>query len=125
MLTEQIIVGCVTPILLAIFAFVQQNWRKKDKEDAIAYRKQREEMEHAAQMKQFERDKKIDLLCDGTRSLLRADIISIYSKGKERGYMNLDDVEYLEKVYNSYHALGGNGSGTKLYKEAMKLETRR
>lgn len=124
MLTEGIIVGCITPIFLAIFAVVQQNWRKKDREDAAMYRQHREEVEKEMLKKEEDRDHKIDLLCDANRSLLRADIIQMHDRCIKQDYATLEDVEYMEKVYAAYHGLNGNGSGTKLYNEFMELPIR-
>lgn len=60
----------------------------------------------------------------GVRALIRADIIRIYNKYH-------DDLEYcpiyvkdaLTEEYREYHALKGNGVGTKLYEEVMNLPT--
>lgn len=60
----------------------------------------------------------------GIRALLRADIIRLYNKYH-------DDLKYcpiyvknaLEDEYKQYHALKGNGVGTKLYNELMNLPT--
>ena len=58
------------------------------------------------------------------RALLRADIIRLYNKYH-------DDLEYcpiyvkdaLDDEYQQYHALKGNGVGTKLYQAIMDLPT--
>lgn len=41
-----------------------------------------------------------------------------------QGYSTPDQFERLEQIYKVYHALGGNGLGTKLYLEARALPTR-
>lgn len=36
-------------------------------------------------------------------------------------YINTSALKNLEYLYNSYHALGGNGTGTELYTRAKGL----
>lgn len=39
-----------------------------------------------------------------------------------RGSMSTNEFENLTVLYNSYHALGGNGAGTALYERCKELE---
>lgn len=60
----------------------------------------------------------------GIRALLRADLIRLYNKyHDERGYCPIYVKESLEEEYTQYHALKGNGVGTKLYNSLMALPT--
>lgn len=60
----------------------------------------------------------------GIRALLRADIVRLYNKyHDELGYCPIYVKESLEEEYKQYHALKGNGVGTKLYKAIMDLPT--
>ena len=43
----------------------------------------------------------------------------------KKGYTTVADVEDLENLYNAYTSLGGNGTGTKLYKDSMALPVRK
>lgn len=38
-----------------------------------------------------------------------------------QGWIDDDGLKNLEYLYNSYHALGGNGTGTELYNRAKSL----
>lgn len=38
-----------------------------------------------------------------------------------QGYIDTGGLKNLEYLYNSYHALGGNGTGTELYNRAKAL----
>lgn len=38
-----------------------------------------------------------------------------------QGWIDDDDMKNLEYLYKSYHALGGNGTGTELYNRAKSL----
>jgi hypothetical protein len=59
---------------------------------------------------------------DGMRSLLRCEIVRQHREHAVRGEpMTLADREYIDKTYRSYHELGGNGTGTRLYDELMAL----
>lgn len=39
----------------------------------------------------------------------------------DRGYIDSDELEHCERVYELYHALGGNGSGTRMMDDLRKL----
>lgn len=58
---------------------------------------------------------------EGVRSLLRAEIIRAYEKYTERGYCPIYAREPLTKVYEAYHAMGGNGTGTDFYRKTIAL----
>lgn len=38
-----------------------------------------------------------------------------------RGHINQGELENIEQVYNAYHSLGGNGTGTEIYERVKKL----
>lgn len=42
----------------------------------------------------------------------------------EKGYIDLPSLKNIEYLYKSYHALGGNGTGTELYMRAKALPIR-
>ena len=58
---------------------------------------------------------------EGVRSLLRAEIIRAYEKYTERGYCPIYAREPLTRVYEAYHGMGGNGTGTDFYKKTIAL----
>lgn len=53
------------------------------------------------------------------RALLWRELQIIHAKAIDDGGMTVADRRHLESVYDAYHALGGNGTGTRLYEEAM------
>ena len=67
------------------------------------------------------RSSKRTALSNGVLCLLRAEIIRNHDKYTERREIPIYAKESLEKVYTSYHELGGNGTMTDLYKECMEL----
>ncbi len=56
-------------------------------------------------------------------SLLRQTIYDTYNKWSERGYCPIYAMEVATKVYEQYHALGGNDVGTELYERLKELPT--
>lgn len=61
----------------------------------------------------------------GIRSILRNELVSMHRCLVERqGWCTLEDKEYAERTYEPYHELGGNGTGTRLFKDIMELPIR-
>lgn len=59
-------------------------------------------------------------LKNGMQDLLRAQLINIHSKTVAIGLpVPVDMKEEADRVYESYHALGGNGTGTRLHDAIM------
>ena len=58
---------------------------------------------------------------DGVRALLRDRIIQAHNHYAEKGYIPVYGMENVLAMYNAYHALGGNGTGTELYERVKKL----
>ena len=63
----------------------------------------------------------IKALKGGLLSLLRAEIIRSHDKYTQKGLCPLYAKEALEKAYNAYSALGGNGAMKQVYEETMAL----
>lgn len=57
-------------------------------------------------------------------ALLRQTLYDAYSKWSERGYCPIYAMEVCTKVYEQYHALGGNNVGTELYERLRELPTK-
>lgn len=57
----------------------------------------------------------------GMRALLWRELRTIHEAGVGRGGLGVAERRHLESVYGAYHALGGNGTGTRLYEDAMSL----
>ena len=58
---------------------------------------------------------------DGLQSLLRTEIIRQHEKYMEKTYCPIYAKDALRQIYESYHALGGNGVVTELYNSVMEL----
>ena len=58
----------------------------------------------------------------GMRSLLRNELVKAHRVFVvERDPVSLVDREVVDRNYQAYHSLGGNGTGTKLYEEIMDV----
>lgn len=60
-------------------------------------------------------------LREGMRSLLRAKIIDNCERGLLDGWCGARLRDTIADLYESYHALGGNGTVTSLVEQAMRL----
>lgn len=66
-------------------------------------------------------NKKRDANSKGTMLLLRVQLIVYHEKWTERGYTTKHGIENFIEMYDSYHALGGNGMVTHLLEEVQEL----
>jgi hypothetical protein len=103
---------------LVVWAMQRGLSRKLDDFDRKRDDARRERTERARRAEQ--RQEAIEC---GIRSLLRAELIHEHRKWAKRGYCPLESKEYVERMYEAYHGLGGNGVGTGLYTELMELPT--
>ncbi len=58
----------------------------------------------------------------GMRALLWRELQTIHDTATEQGGLTILQRRHLESVYNAYHGLGGNGTGTRLFKDAMNQQ---
>lgn len=62
-------------------------------------------------------------LFNGVRALLRDRIIQTYNYYLNKGCCPIYALENVERMYQAYHTLHGNGTVTKLVEELKKLPT--
>ena len=77
---------------------------------------------HIAKQVRKEREEQ-KALRDGMRSLLRRQIIADCESAISEGYCPTARKDTIEDMYQSYHALGGNGVVTGLKDQTMNLST--
>lgn len=59
---------------------------------------------------------------EGLRTLLHAELLEIYQEHVVEGAaISLSTQEEAGHIYQAYHALGGNGTGTYMYQKIMAL----
>ena len=68
--------------------------------------------------KTIKRQKAIE---NGIRDTLRILILDNYEKCKQEGKISVSRKDAIDSAYNSYHALGGNGTITQVHNEIMGM----
>lgn len=69
-------------------------------------------------------DGESELVKSALRALLRSELMRTHHQAVRDGCATTVDKEVMERTYQSYHRLGGNGIATNLYNEMMALPTR-
>ena len=68
-----------------------------------------------------EEHKKTQAIENGVRDMLRLTILDNYERCKAAGVISVARKDAVDSAYNSYHALGGNGTVTQVHKEIMEM----
>lgn len=69
-------------------------------------------------------DEESELVKSALRALLRSELMRTHHQAVRDGHASTVDKEVMERTYQSYHRLGGNGIATNLHDEMMALPTR-
>lgn len=69
-------------------------------------------------------DEENELFKLALRSLLRSELMRTHHQAVRDGHASTLDKEVMERTYQSYHRIGGNGIATNLHDEVMALPTR-
>lgn len=69
-------------------------------------------------------DEESELVKSALRALLRSELMRTHHQAVRDGYASTVEKEVMERTYQSYHRLGGNGIATNLHDEMMSLPTR-
>lgn len=69
-------------------------------------------------------EKENELVKSALRALLRSELMRTHHQAVRYGYATTVDKEVMERTYQSYHRLGGNGIATNLHDEMMALPTK-
>ncbi len=62
---------------------------------------------------------------DAIQRLLKSELIAMHGRYTDKGEVPIYAQENIQAMYKAYHALGGNGTVTKLVDEMMRLPTRK
>jgi len=60
----------------------------------------------------------------GMRELIKMELKSKHGEYMDSNKISSEDLHNFEELYNCYHNLGGNGTGTKWYEEVLTLPIR-
>lgn len=69
-------------------------------------------------------DEENELVKSALRALLRSELMRTHHQAVRDGYASTVEKEVMERTYQSYHQLGGNGIATNLHDEMMALPTK-
>ena len=69
-------------------------------------------------------EKENELVKSALRALLRSELMRTHHQAVRDGCASTVDKEVMERTYQSYHQLGGNGIATNLHDEMMALPTK-
>lgn len=69
-------------------------------------------------------DEENELVKSALRALLRSELMRTHHQAVRDGHASTVDKEVMERTYQSYHQLGGNGIATNLHDEMMELPTK-
>ena len=58
---------------------------------------------------------------NGVRDILRMQILDTYEECKATGNISVSRKDAIDSAYESYHALGGNGTVTHVHSELMEM----
>lgn len=108
-------------VVTNVLNFVANNKRAKEAREA-ADENRRIAKETQAAVERNNNTLQEKLIEDGVQCLLRAEIIRSNEKYLHKGYCPIYAKESLKRVYDAYHALGGNDVATHLYNELMELQ---
>lgn len=108
--TLQIVVIVISAIVTSVIGYIFHKIKQRDeRRDALAT-----ERDNAIR----EREQAIN---QSLRALCRDRILQGYRYYKHHGYISTADLETMTKLYDAYHALGGNGTITAVYDKICQL----
>jgi hypothetical protein len=64
------------------------------------------------------------LIKEGMLAILHNRIYTLGKQYIEQGHISLEDMKDFEYLYDAYHNLGGNGTGTEIYERVKNLPIR-
>lgn len=68
--------------------------------------------------------KRYKALNQGMQALLRSQLYSIYNEAIDKGYCPIHKKEQASDIYEAYHALHANGTGTQVFNDIMEIPTK-
>ena len=64
---------------------------------------------------------KKDYTQEALKIILKGELKKVYIELVRKGFVTFDELESANEVYDAYHNLKGNGTGTKMIEEIRKL----
>lgn len=66
--------------------------------------------------------KRNEAIENGVKDILRIQILDTYDRCKQAGVISVARKDAINSAYESYHALGGNGTITQVHNEIMLMQ---
>lgn len=110
------VIAALGPLSVAVFGWIVERNRARDRADAEAWREQQRLAEEA-------RKQEWGAVENGMRSLLRSSIMRIHHECVAHGCASTVDKEVIQRDFEAYRGLGGNGVAVALHDEVMDLPT--
>ena len=100
--TMQIILSVITTVMTGVIGLLFHKFKKRE----------------ILEQERFLREKAVG---NALRALCRDRILQGYINYKQRGGITAPELETINKLYNAYHALGGNGTITAVFEKIIHL----
>ena len=104
--TMQVVLSVITTVMTSVIGLLFHKF------------KQREEKREIWEQERFLREKAVG---DALRALCRDRILQGYINYKQREGITAQEFETINKLYDAYHALGGNGTITAVFEKIIHL----
>ena len=112
-----VVLSVVPAAATAAFGVMAHQFKKK----LEAHDQRVAEEEEKQQEQQKRRDVEHEAICQGLQIMLRNEMVDRYNRWQDLGCKPLSILErdVLLQTYQAYHALGGNGTVTEIYREMV------
>lgn len=108
--TLEVVVIFVSAVVTSVVGYIFHKIKQRDE--------RRDALEAERDKNILEREQAIN---QSLRALCRDRILQGYRYYKHHGYITTADLETMTKLYDAYHALGGNGTITAVYDKICQL----
>ena len=106
----QFIIPLVSTVTTCFLGYLFNKFKKKD-----------EERKKAEAKRDAERQAHNDALNEAILTLCRERLLQSYKYFKRQGGISVQDLDAMSKIYEAYHALGGNGAVSKVYERIRAM----
>ena len=106
-----VIMPIVSVLVAGLTAAVKHIWSKQKAQEA------------AQEAAKKARDEEVSSMREGMLALMHDRIFTIYTECRKKGYASVEDLRNIDYLYQPYHRLGGNGTGTELFERIKAMPT--
>ncbi len=115
--TVEIGLSIISTSATGVIGYLMYRLRKHEE-----FKEAEERRRHEAEIQRAQQQKlENEAFRDSLLALTRDRILQGYRYYRREGGLSAQDLETMTKLYDAYHALGGNGTITAVYKKIMDL----